>query len=89
MTVVKETRHIFEVKDILVVRVECKNCSNEVVMRLKSDKGLPDNCPMCHDPKWIAGSRGAGLLKALRAALEDDPSTGGKILMEISEAKTG
>ena len=83
MTVVKETRHIFEVKDILVIRVQCKKCSNEVTIRLISDKMLPDNCPMCNDQRWLAGSGGTGLLKALRAMLVDDPITGGKILMEI------
>ena len=88
MTVVKETRHIFEVKDILVVRVRCKECSNEVVMRLKSEKTLPDNCPMCNDQKWLAGSRGAGLLKMLRSVLEDASSAGGTIFMEI-EADSG
>ena len=58
MPMVKETRHIFEVKDIIVVRVRCKSCSNEVAMRLRSDETLPDNCPMCNDQKWLAGSRG-------------------------------
>ena len=88
MPMVKETRHIFEVKDIIVVRVRCKSCSNEVAMRLRSDETLPDNCSMCNDQKWLAGSRGAGLLKALRAALEDDSNTGGTIFMEI-EAESG
>ena len=84
MPMVKETRHIFEVKDIIVVRVRCKSCSNEVAMRLRSDETLPDNCPMCNDQKWLAGSRGAGLLKSLRAALEDDSNTGGTIFIEIA-----
>ena len=38
MTVVKETRHVFGVNDILALRVKCKHCSNEVAMHLKNDQ---------------------------------------------------
>ena len=89
MTVVKETRHVFEVKHILALRVKCKNCSNEVAMRLQNDQLLPDNCPMCKDQKWLAGSAGARLLKSLRAVLEGNADMGGTILMEIAEGKDG
>ena len=82
---VKETRIIFEVKDILAFRVQCKNpkCGNEVLLRLASTKSLPDSCPMCKEQRWLAGSGGAQLLTALRAVLAEDLDSGGLIRLEI------
>ena len=85
MTVVKETRHIFEVGDILVVRVTCVNCKNTISMQVKGDNSFPDDqCPMCRAPKWLVGSGGPYLLKALRAALDEDSKVGGIIHLEIN-----
>ena len=53
MTVVKQTRHIFDVKDILCVRVECTKCHREEVIPMGENPVFPTKC-----------SRGHFLLKA-------------------------
>ena len=80
---VKQTRVIFEIGDILAFRVECKCCSNEVTLRLDSDKGIPDDCPMCNSPKWIIGTKADRLLRYLREAADTDPKVGTIIHLEI------
>ena len=86
---VKQTRHIFEVKDILAIRVECKNCHNEITLRLNSDKGIPDDCPMCKCSRWIVGTYADRLVKTLRDSYGSDPEVQTIIRFEIDgEEKT-
>lgn len=80
---VKETRITFEVKDILAFRVKCKKCLNEVTLRLDSDKGIPDSCPMCNQDRWASGSGAYGLLTALRSVLDGERGTVAEIHLEI------
>ena len=80
---VKETRIAFEVKDIVAFRVQCKKCCSEITLRLDSDKGSPDECPMCKEPKWVVGSGGYELLTALRRVSHHDPKDGSTIHLEI------
>ena len=80
---VKQTRHIFEVGDILAIMVECKNCANEITLRLHSDKTIPDDCPMCKCSKWIVRTHADRLVKALRDAYEAGPNVGTIIRFEI------
>ena len=80
---VRETRIVFEVKDILAFKVQCKKCNNEVSVHLDSDQVIPDDCPMCHKGSWMVGTGAYSLLKALRSALEEQPSTGATIHLEV------
>ena len=80
---IKQTRHIFEVKDILSIRVECKNCANEISLRLHSDKTIPDDCPMCKCSRWVLGTQADRLVKALRDAYSADPKAKTTIRLEI------
>ena len=80
---VKETRIIFEVKDIRAFRVVCNKCSNEVVVQLSSDKHLPDECPMCKEHHWLVGSRADRLLNILRSINDNDPGALTTVRLEI------
>ena len=83
MMLVKQTRVIFEVKDVLAIRVECKNCANEIALRLNSDKSIPDDCPMCRCSQWIVGTYADRLIKTLRDAYGADPKVRTIIRFEI------
>ena len=80
---VKETRIVFEVKDIRAFKVRCKKCLNEISLRLDNERGIPDDCPMCNAPKWAVGTSGYGLLKALRGAYDEESNNGSIIRLEI------
>ena len=80
---VKQIRHIFEVKDILAIRVECKNCHNEITLRLCSDEKIPDDCPMCKCSQWVMGTYADRLVKTLRDAYSSDPKVKTFIRFEI------
>lgn len=47
MTMVKQTRIVFEVGDIAAVRLQCTKCAAEVVLARQNDLKLPKNCPRC------------------------------------------
>ena len=78
MTMVRETRIIFEVKDIAGIRLQCNKCSGTVVVTL-ADNLIPERCPMCCTLWIIADSSREPrrmstifeLLKALRAWTND------------------
>ena len=46
MTVVKETRHIFDLGDIKAIRLKCTNCKREAVQSVKTTEVLKQ-CPFC------------------------------------------
>ena len=46
MTMVKETRIVFEIKDVAGIRLQCNKCSGTVVVTL-ADNLIPERCPMC------------------------------------------
>ena len=48
MTVVKETRHIFDVKDILCIRVECMRCHREEIIPMGETPVFPAKCSKGH-----------------------------------------
>ena len=81
---VKETRIIFSVKDILAFRVHCKKCQNEVTMRLNNGWLLPDECPLCRQDRWLVGSSASRLLQALRGVFaEDEKDVLATVLLEV------
>ena len=51
----KQVRINFRVKDIIAVRIKCKECYGEVVNRIDADNLVqwPQRCPWCKEP--IAG----------------------------------
>ena len=50
---VKETRLLFDLKDILALRVTCANCSGEISFAVPMDTGfqMRTTCPHC-DQLW-------------------------------------
>ena len=50
---VKQTRIIFSLDDILKVRIICKKCEGEIARTLpQSTRMLPQQCPTCLDEWW-------------------------------------
>ena len=50
---VKQTRHIFEVGDILQIRIRCSECGAELTKpRYGSATALPEKCPYCLYEWW-------------------------------------
>ena len=70
---VKQTRHIFDLSDILAVRLQCK-CGRELVQPLE-EADLPMACPapLCNE-RWVPDqsntSDTAGLLSYVRKVLK-------------------
>ncbi len=67
---VKETRLIFDVTDIKALRIKCKRCLNELAMRLESEHGIPDDCPVCRTSNWAVGTQAYALWKALQGPVD-------------------
>ena len=80
---VKQIRHIFQVRDIHAVRVKCKKCSNEILLRLCTEQTIPDECPMCRCNNWIVGTFADDLIKALRKVFNGAPQALATIRFEI------
>ena len=49
---VKQTRHIFDLRDILAVRLRCNHCGGEVSQTPAAMK-VAMNCPLCHE-EWAS-----------------------------------
>ena len=45
---VKENRIVFSLSDIHKIRICCKNCDGEVVVKLAQRELAPENCPHCN-----------------------------------------
>ncbi len=49
---VKEKRIVFEIEDVVKVRIQCGACGDEVVKRVNDESlGLPQFCPLCNE-RW-------------------------------------
>ena len=86
---VKETRIVFELKDIISVRVQCGSCNNEVVLKLNADAcqpNIPLVCPHCQRSWRSAG--GSVLAQQFIAELHRElRQTNGpfKFLLELAD----
>ena len=71
MAVVKQTQHIFDLTDVLAIRLQCGHCKAEVV-NPQSGYRMPGECPLCGEP-WDTdlpdGSMGPNRL--LTRAIQD------------------
>ena len=71
---VKETRIVFGIEDLTVIRVVCFCCGGGVSHSLQQgETRLPEQCPNCDNTWWSSGGRDTAhvtrtrkLLKALR-----------------------
>ena len=69
---VKETRIIFGIKDLVTVRFQCGKCKGEVAQKLNASESMPDRCPLCgHSWQTSEGFKTTThrLLELLREAL--------------------
>lgn len=75
MGMVKQTRHIFDIGDLLAIRLRCERCGREAVQPL-SVAEVPKNCPMCNT-EWEDDFHGAvrgdnwQLIRAMKALLKE------------------
>ena len=53
MTVVKETRQIFDLRDIKALRLHCAHCGGEAVQAVSTTE-VPKQCPTCRE-EWEPG----------------------------------
>ena len=73
MTLVKQTRILFEPTDIIQVRIVCTKCKGDIGHPLhRRSFQLPDKCPHCHeewkDERFPMDRMAAETLKLLEAA---------------------
>ena len=76
MTVVKETRHIFNLGDIKAIRLKCTNCNGEAVQSVKITE-VPKQCPFCNkdwEIDYPNGNRGDNwlLVRSMQGLLKAD-----------------
>ena len=69
-----ETRIVFELRDILTMRIVCQKCEREVVQNVdKSITDLPHQCPWCHW-EWYQSEHDIGLINTLLTVLAQFPT---------------
>ena len=72
---VKETRIVFGIEDLLTVRFQCHKCKGEVAQDISAPESMPNQCPLCGHP-WQTNeglpTRTHRLLTLLREALIDN-----------------
>ena len=54
---VKQTRIIFDLADVLALRLHCEVCGRETVQPLAATQ-VPTRCPICHEEWEVPGPRG-------------------------------
>ena len=92
---VKQTRQIFDVGDLLAVRLRCNQCDRETVQTLATAE-VPKNCPMCYaewEDDFSGPTRGDNwqLIRAMKALLKEaknNPPSRMTIRFEIDGEKT-
>ena len=69
---VKETRIVFGIEDLVTVRFQCHKCKGEVAQDIRAPESMPNQCPLCgHSWQTNEGlpTRSHRLLALLREAL--------------------
>ena len=47
---VKETRIVFGIEDLVTVRFQCGKCKGEVSQSISAHASMPNRCPLCGHP---------------------------------------
>ena len=83
---VKQTRIIFEVGDIVGVRLRCKACSEDTLQSIKREARVVDQCPHCGEP-WRPPSQplfvAQELARTLKLLRDEDPRAKVSAILEI------
>ena len=90
MSMVKQTRHIFDIGDLLAIRLQCGHCGKEAVTSVEMTEVSRD-CPFCSrpwEPQMPDGNRGDAwlLVRAMQGILKEaqsNPPCRMKIRFEI------
>ena len=75
MSMVKQTRIIFDIGDLLAIRLQCGHCGKEAVQPLDVAE-VQKNCPMCHKqweddfPDAVRGDNWQ-LIRAMKSLLKE------------------
>ena len=80
---VKQTRIIFEIGDILAIRIQGKCCDGEILIKLGADHyHVPERCPHCDDP-WRTLTHIQSAITQLRNALKYEKDSSVKMRLEL------
>ena len=80
---VKQTRIIFELGDIVAIRIQCTECKGEILIRLDADHHhVPERCPHCDDP-WRTLTHIQSAITQLRNALKYEQDNSVKMRIEL------
>ena len=86
---VKQTRIIFEVGDVVNLRIRCNTCKREIVQKISAEREIQVACPLCNTP-WKSTGSGATATERLFIALHDvlaQDSVPLTILMELDDTE--
>ena len=78
---VKETRIIIGLEDIINLRFQCKKCAGVVAVKLNARELMPPECPLCTNRWQVNGGIAASILTELRHLLRQETTV--QILFEI------
>ncbi len=79
---VKQTRIIFEIGDIVSIRIQCKCCKREVVQGVRDSIGMREKCPLCNE-SWGDVTVPRTLLKAIQDTSVQGDAMRMKIRLEL------
>ncbi|MCY4113148.1 MAG: hypothetical protein OXG33_04310 [Chloroflexi bacterium] len=54
---VRQARVVFDLTDVVAVRLQCAECGNEVVQRVERTVNAPTVCPIC-EKSWAVARKG-------------------------------
>ena len=63
---VKQTRIVFTLGDLLTIRLRCRECGGEVSQHLDNGHLMPERCPLC-EGWWGATGSANAIQRALEA----------------------
>ena len=73
---VKETRHVFDLKDITAIRLHCEHCGRDAVQSI-ARTDVSKQCPFCHqdwEADYTGGNRGDNwqIVRAMQRLLKTE-----------------
>ena len=67
---VRQTRIIFDLSEVVAVRLQCGRCGDEVVQSVRRTESAPTVCPMCECPWGTSATQ--HVLRTIRKLLEEE-----------------
>lgn len=82
MTMVKETHLVFELGDIVGVRLQCHHCETEIVQKLNKPRKVPSNCPSCGKP-WTFENEDTNYQEQLERLRAKSQTVAGRVVLTL------